>query len=149
MEFGKEEAVLGYELINEPWAGNVFLDPSLIVPTVADRKNLQPLYDNTAKTIREVDTQHPILFAGVTWDDAGVGFEHVPGGDAWRNKSILAYHFYIPPQIDLPHTMQVRAADMKRLGCGGLMTEFNCGSQPEMDAADAFLQSWIGWEYKR
>lgn len=149
MRFKGAEAVLGYELINEPWAGDVFADPSLIIPTVADRKNLQPLYDMVSGVVRAVDAQHPLLFAGVTWDDTGVGFDHVPGGDGYRNKSVLAYHFYIPPQIELQTTMRIRAADMARLGCGGMMTEFNCGSVPEMEAADQFLQSWIGWEYKR
>jgi endoglycosylceramidase len=42
---------------------------------------------------------------------------------------------------------------MRRLGCGGLMTEFGMGtdapSVATMDAADAFLQGWIAWEYKQ
>jgi endoglycosylceramidase len=104
--FSSSEAVLGYELINEPWCGNAFADPELLVPTVADKRNLQPLYDMVSAAVRPFDANHPLLFAGVTWDDTGVGFEHVPGGDAWRNKSVLAYHFYIPPQIDLTKTMQ-------------------------------------------
>jgi endoglycosylceramidase len=76
MEFSSNEAVLGYELINEPWAGDVFTDPELIVPTVADRKNLQPLYDSTAAAIRQADTQHPILFGGVTWGVLPVQWIH-------------------------------------------------------------------------
>jgi endoglycosylceramidase len=30
--------ILGYELLNEPWAGNVLLEPDLLIPGVADRK---------------------------------------------------------------------------------------------------------------
>lgn len=31
-EFRDNEAVLGYELINEPWAGDIFSHPSLLIP---------------------------------------------------------------------------------------------------------------------
>jgi endoglycosylceramidase len=31
-EFKDNEFVLGYELINEPWAGDVFAHPSLLIP---------------------------------------------------------------------------------------------------------------------
>lgn len=31
-EFKETEHVLGYELINEPWAGDVFAHPALLVP---------------------------------------------------------------------------------------------------------------------
>jgi endoglycosylceramidase len=31
-EFKSNEHVLGYELINEPWAGDVFTHPSLLIP---------------------------------------------------------------------------------------------------------------------
>ena len=34
--------VLGAELINEPWPGDVVAHPTLLIPTEADRKLLQP-----------------------------------------------------------------------------------------------------------
>ena len=39
-----DEHVLGYEIMNEPWCGDVYEDPSLLVPGVADRRYLQPMY---------------------------------------------------------------------------------------------------------
>jgi endoglycosylceramidase len=54
--------VLGYELINEPWAGDVISDPLLLIPGVADRKNLAPMYDNINTAIRKVDSNHLIFF---------------------------------------------------------------------------------------
>ncbi len=33
--------LVGYELLNEPWAGDVLADPLLLVPGVADKYNLQ------------------------------------------------------------------------------------------------------------
>jgi endoglycosylceramidase len=35
------------------------------------------------------------------WDDYGVGFDHVPGGINYRNRSVLSYHYYVPPDINL------------------------------------------------
>ena len=36
--FKDVENVLGYEIINEPWGGDIYADPDLILPGVADRK---------------------------------------------------------------------------------------------------------------
>ncbi|GAM29176.1 hypothetical protein SAMD00019534_123520, partial [Acytostelium subglobosum LB1] len=47
--------VIGYELINEPWAGDVYTDPEILIPGVADRKYLQPLYDRLNTDIRSID----------------------------------------------------------------------------------------------
>lgn len=30
--------VVGYELINEPWCGDIYKDPSLLLPGVAEKK---------------------------------------------------------------------------------------------------------------
>ena len=38
-----DENVLGYEIMNEPWCGDVYEDPTLLVPGVADRRYLQPM----------------------------------------------------------------------------------------------------------
>ena len=36
--------VIGYNILNEPWAGNVYKDGSLILPGEVGRKNLAPMY---------------------------------------------------------------------------------------------------------
>ena len=56
--FKEDDNILGYELMNEPWAGDVYADPGLILPTIADKKNLQPAYDYLNKAIRAKDDQH-------------------------------------------------------------------------------------------
>ncbi|GAM18779.1 hypothetical protein SAMD00019534_019540, partial [Acytostelium subglobosum LB1] len=150
--------VLGYELINEPWAGDVYMNPELLVPGVADKLNLAPMYDNLNAAIRKNDSQHIIFFEPVTWDDAGVGFERVPGGDDFRNLSALSYHFYIPPDVSIDEAMVIRMNDLNKLECAGLLTEFGAdgGDAPNvldsmihtMDKVEEHLQGWIFWEYK-
>eukprot|EP00698_Gefionella_okellyi_P018391 TRINITY_DN5504_c0_g1_i1.p1 TRINITY_DN5504_c0_g1~~TRINITY_DN5504_c0_g1_i1.p1 ORF type:complete len:535 (-),score=129.34 TRINITY_DN5504_c0_g1_i1:62-1612(-) len=170
-EFHNRSSVIAYELMNEPWAGNIFADPALMIPQVADVKNLQPTWNRTAAVIRTVDDKHIIMFAAVTWDDANVGFTDVPGGAEYRNRSVLAYHYYIPPQLAMAPYFAARHQDITRLQCGGFVTEFGIGYPLDnhkyapmaredfvgfddtmtatMDIMDKYLQSWIGWEYKQ
>ena len=121
-DYFKEDAnILGYELINEPWPGDVYADPGLFLPSNAAKKNLQPAYDHLNKAIRAKDDQHrysscmenacgifrecfllcicSVYFEGVTWEGHTSGFDHVPGGDEYRNRSVLSYHFYRPPDV--------------------------------------------------
>eukprot|EP01133_Synstelium_polycarpum_P011500 gene11500-13414_t len=156
--FKTSQNVLGYELINEPWAGNVYKDPLLLIPGVADKVNLTPLYDRLQADIRKIDDSKIIFFEPVTWDDAGVGFEHVPGGDDFRNMSALSYHFYIPPDVNLEEAFYVRMKDLEKLECAGLLTEFGGteGDAPkdldstiaQMNEAEIHMQGWMYWNYK-
>lgn len=69
--FATDPNILGYELINEPWVGDVYGKvardrvcfspptaaaradhPNLLVPGVSDVRNLQPMYTRLSKTIR-------------------------------------------------------------------------------------------------
>jgi endoglycosylceramidase len=60
-------SLVGYELLNEPWAGDVLADPLLLVPGVADKSNLQPFYEKVAAAIRGVAPDRGVLFyEGVT-----------------------------------------------------------------------------------
>ena len=43
-------------------------------------------YDRIAKAVRAVDDDRLIFFAGVTWDDFGVGFSHPPGGAEYAER---------------------------------------------------------------
>jgi len=49
--------VVGYEIINEPFAGDVFTNPLLVLPSVADKENLQPFYNNITLAIRQMEQQ--------------------------------------------------------------------------------------------
>jgi len=93
--FKQQSYVLGYELMNEPWAGDVIADPLLYLPGEAGRKNLMPSYKHVAASIRQVDNETAIFFEPVTWGMVmngkvtGSGFTETPD-----KNSVLTYHYY-------------------------------------------------------
>lgn len=95
-----KSAVIGYETMNEPFAGNFYADPLLLVPGVAGRKNLMRMHEAVAQGIRRHDKKHIVFYEPVTWgmilngEYLGTGFDHVPGGDEYQNVSALSYHYY-------------------------------------------------------
>ncbi|GMI14189.1 hypothetical protein TrLO_g13048 [Triparma laevis f. longispina] len=161
--FKDRPEVLGIELINEPFAGDLYHHPLLMVPhpspTNADAVNLQPAYDIIAAKIREADSDRLIFFDGVTWGDLGAGFTDTPNGD---EKAVLGFHYYAPPQLDptsghaeFQFKAQKRVA--KKLKSGMFLTETSqpdgknvnfCSKGGIGDAADSSLTSWAGWEWK-
>jgi endoglycosylceramidase len=46
--FAGSASVIGYEIINEPFCGDVYARPELVLPGVADREVLQPFYEMIA-----------------------------------------------------------------------------------------------------
>ena len=102
--------VLGYELINEPWLGDVplslgELDPitnpnhwDLWLPKVADMKNMARMYKVLHEYIRTVDNDSIIFFEPATGgnflDGWPVGFKEGPGGVAYNDRQALSYHVY-------------------------------------------------------
>jgi len=157
--FKGESHILGVELINEPWAGDVVHDPLLLVPGHADKVNLQRVYDRLAKAVWDADADRLVFFAPVTWDNLGNGFTHAPGGVPER--SVLVYHYYEwpdGPQLKNSSGGQflIHVNEAARLGTGAMLTEFaeagSLVSPGEFDgaagSAEALGQSWASWEYK-
>jgi len=150
--------ILGYDLFNEPFAGDVFEHPSLLIPGNADRQNLQGVYDTIVPAIRAVDAHRTVFMESITWDDFSVGFTHVPMGADYTNRTGLSYHLYIPPMLGIEETFIVRRNDLKMLGgIAGLLTEFDISYKngtnvpymiEVMNTAERFKQSWMGWQYK-
>lgn len=144
--------VLGFELINEPFPGNGFLNPLILDPYWGDRYRLETAYDHLNTMIRSVDEEALIFFAAVTWSNTVTGFTHPPGGQVYANRSVLAFHYYTPPQEVGKETeyFQAKSEDARRLGTGMMLTESCCGDLFDHAApeADRLGVSWIHWEWK-
>ena len=135
--FKGNQAVIGLEIINEPFAGDIYKDPALLLPGVADRVNLAPFYQEVAAAIRLADPSATIFFESVPWDDIVCGFDHVPGGDTFADHSVLSYHYYRPPNLSPHEAMQHQMRECARLGCRCFMTEFSLplhGMPPQVTA---------------
>jgi len=104
--FRGDAAIHGYELINEPFPGDIFHDPLLLLPGEAGRRNLMPAYNEVAAAIRKEDDETIVMFEPLTWGMifptaegvlpriAGSGFDSVPGGAAYANRSAFSFHYY-------------------------------------------------------
>lgn len=147
--------VVGYNLLNEPWVGDTWANPTLLVPGVADHKVLEGLWNRAAQQIRTVDNETLIWFEGATLDVLS-GFENVPLNDG--SKSVHSFHYYSPPQLgSISQTLNNRHKDNERLRTAGVLTEltFWMGNEKQMQdltdamaATDAGMVSWLGWAYE-
>ncbi len=153
--FRGHPGVLGYEIINEPWPGDVYKDPSLLVPGEADRKVFQGFYEAIASVIRAQDPDAILFFEPLTWDDVRCGFSEVPGGNNFKNRSVLSFHHYSPPNLPAKGSIDRANGWAKSLGCAAFLTEVDTPTIGKHDApvhsldeADRQWVSWIGWEYK-
>jgi endoglycosylceramidase len=166
-EFKTYSNILGYEIMNEPWPGDIYRHPTLLVPGQADKQNLAHVYDvvsyiiytsvtvccnniyKVSKAIWDVDPCHNVYFEPVTWDEWTVGFDTVPGGTSNSHRSVLSYHFYVPPDISSVISFYYIVKDLNKLGSAGFLTEFYASSsntEKVLDEADSHLQSWMAWE---
>jgi endoglycosylceramidase len=140
--------LLAYELINEPWLGDVFNDPDLLIPGVSDAKNLQPFYAALTAAIRAVDNDTMIFFEPATGgnllDATPAGFSAAPDANA-----ALSGHIYCPLiESDMPYEnvsqawsdyefcqglnalqVDVRYGDARRYGVPWILSEFGAVSQ--------------------
>jgi endoglycosylceramidase len=151
-QYASNTNILGYELVNEPWCGNIFENPLLLVEGVADREKLQPLYDELNTEIRKHDQDRLIFFESVTWEELGIGqrlgFTHAPGGSEFASKSVLSFHnSVIPDHFGEPSYYEKRIKEIERLGIAGAVTETNNGDV-KLDLSDEYGLSWMHWAYK-
>ena len=170
--FADAPNVLGYELINEPFAGDVWHHPTLLVPGQADKKNLYPMYMAAADAIRAHDNETLIFYEKTIVNALGpLGFPTVPGGDAYRDRSVYSWHNYCGTvdrsgnprsflvcegEQEAQWLQELHDVDVSR--CGSFITEFGAvaGNNTKslrdlewvVDSADKALTSWAYWQYK-
>ena len=165
--FKDEPGVLGYEIMNEPFAGNFYKDPSLLLPGNGG-KNLQRMHDYVAKAIRQVDETHIIMYEPVTWGMIfnggfmGSGYSHVPGGDLYRNRSAMSFHYYCSTfdpnyqkepaarkltcdSIIGPHVFKAIKEDVSQIGGASIMTEgLSCPSMNDNEYNEGECWTVVG-----
>jgi len=159
---------LGYELMNEPWAGDVYANPKNLLPHYAEEKYLQPMYEYIHKAIRTVDDEKIIFFEGLTIDYWPNGFTAGPGGADYNDRQAFAYHIYCPLQDPTAakevvceginaEFLAMRRTDAERMGTAMIMTEFGAAEdttadifalEKNVELADKFRQSWMYWQFK-
>ncbi|KAH8692136.1 putative cellulase [Talaromyces proteolyticus] len=147
--------VVGYNLLNEPWAGDVWVDPTLLISGSADCKVLEALWNRVAKQTRTVDNDMLIWFEGTTFDILS-GFNNVPLG--YGSRMVHSFYYYYPPQVGaISDIFRYRHKDNVRLKTAGVLTElaFWVGDDKQMRdmadvmmATDVHMVSWIGWAYE-
>ncbi len=154
----KDYPILGYEIINEPWAGDIYSDPALLLPGHAGSKNLLPLYDTISAVIRSEDPKHLVFYEPVTWgmifngEYTGSGFDHVPGGpDVGLSTSVFSFHYYCWWYNDQSNDFQRKtcdhifgpkvfhqvAKDIKKIGGAMMLTEWGQECNFNNDGVDS------------
>ena len=151
--FSDRDMVIGYELMNEPWCGDIFEDPSLLFPGIADRQFLEPMYDVLAAEIRKHDEETIILFEAITWEITGIGeaigFTHPPGGPEYSNRSILSFHNSVQEQVTSHSELyDFKWKEIQRLGIAGFVTETGDCCLDLADEVTKWGYSWHHWAYK-
>jgi hypothetical protein len=122
--------------MNEPWPGDVFSNPLLFLPGVADKRNLAPFYEKLQAAVRSVDRERILFFETITFDNFRCGLKTVPGGKEWQNKTVLSYHYYTPPNFSTRQTFAERIRESRRLGCGSMLTEFFVSTELRQNGTD-------------
>jgi len=166
-----EPNLLGYELLNEPFLGDIYSTPSLVVERgKADRVNLIPMYKETHEEIRKVDDEKLIFYEPMVSDLDRIGFTEGPGGAAYNNRQVFSFHVYC--SVNDPHGdpkskylchledeefFMWREKNIKAIGGGYFLTEFGAVSQsPQgvdevswvVSEAEKRLYSWAYWQFK-
>jgi len=173
-KFKDNPAVMGYELINEPIAGNLYKRTlEWLNPFGAAGKNyMEPLYASLHESIRKIDNKHIILFEGAMNNMFFTnGMSQAPGGPEYNDRNVLSHHLYCgyvtPDGCPNSHFMcevldnwfmTTKMLEIERFGCGGLITEFGALCEKDdcitelhrfLDKAYSHKQGWIYWQYKQ
>jgi endoglycosylceramidase len=165
--------VLGYELINEPFLGDIYAQPDLLFTQRTDSDFLMPMYDKLATAIRKYDDDHIVFFEKATGNyflPLANGFSRPPIGNQYCNRSAYSYHEYCsykkddgsPVWVGLCEVeedvyFQRAIDDAARLNVAGMLTEFGSTINSTNaitllnkhgDDADTAFQSWAYWQFK-
>lgn len=171
---GASEYVLGYELLNEPFAGNALADLFLVLdPALSEAINLMPLYEVLNDAIRAEDPSRIVFYERMIlapYVNATPGFTTGPGGVASNDKQALSEHLYcfgvnasgaiinVTNCEDIYTNVWARFLDdAKIVGGGRALTEFGAVGDDTnseatlawvMDRSDEAAISTFYWQFK-
>lgn len=154
--------LLGYELMNEPFAKSPFADDAAL---------LGPLYQRLNAAIRAVDDDSIVFYESLVLSAPEGQPTHMvagPGGPEYDDRQAFSFHVYcfngttaatLPLcRLALEINWRTNLLSLARLGGGGrIVTEFGAVPQDSvslevletvLDAADAHLTSWAYWTFK-
>lgn len=168
---------MGYDLLNEPWAGLEY--PTCLLPPVGcpthDSASLQPFFEHALAGIRTVDKNNLVWFESQPLISTGAptGFGPVQG----ESQLGYSFHYYCPfttlanaaqlglitgalpvgltPTCDLfgPNVFNQARAQGDRMQAVEVLTEFGATDdlaviRQVVELADARLVGWQYWQYK-
>ena len=167
-EFAAEPNVLGGEVWNEPFPGDVFFkNGKFRNNSAADLENLQPFYANVTAAIRAVvpDGKSFAVAYEPSWPvgDQDIhpssvlpstsGFSALPD-----QHSVYAFHYYVAPcDPNLTRYLDSRLADARRLHAAPYLSEINLGAgdtasqqraAADLGQVEARGIAFTGWQYK-
>jgi endoglycosylceramidase len=152
-QLASEPYVLGYDLFNEPWPGNVWsdcLNDASGCPDL-DKGELGPAYAKALAAIRAAGDKH--LVFGEPFNLFNFGYSTtampVPGGDA---NAGMAFHVYPLLQSYVPDVVTNAVSWAQASGGALLNTEWGAVTDPDtlttnILALDDAMVPWIFWSY--
>ena len=168
-EWRDQDHLMGYDLLNEPWAGREWATCLVDGCPTTYTEELQPAFEQATRAIRRIDGRNivwwePQQFAGgqpldtfftpmagedqlgFSWHsycpDVFLASQGVPGGDVENCTAFAAGR-------------QRHALEQSRtMGAVPMMSEWGATDnrraiEIDADAADRFLMGWTHWAYKR
>ena len=100
--FAGNNKLIGYDIFNEPWPGDIYTDIFLMVDQGRfDREYLYPLYQKVNAVIRKNDDYKIIFFEPAQVPDtmmmfvSHVGFPATLGGEAYKDREGKSLTLYI------------------------------------------------------
>lgn len=150
--FAGQDAVLGYDLLNEPWPGTTW-QPCLDAagcPTL-DREELDSFYRVADRAVRSVDRTHLVFGEPFVLFNFGQSRTNIalPGGD---NAGGLAFHVYPLTAAAEPAVLANAIAWSDETHGALIVGEWGATTDPaqitrEADEFDQALMPWIFWAY--